>query len=58
MKKWSPSIIAALTAATAVFYAPVQAAISHHPSVAMVLAAAYAVISHLLPSPTQAPPQV
>ena len=55
MKKYLPSILAAASALLTIFTPQLQAIISSHPSIAAALAAAYAIISHLLPSPAQAP---
>jgi len=49
--KYLPSVLAALIAAVAAVAAPLQSEISHHPEVAAVLGAAYAILAHLLPSP-------
>ena len=55
MKKWLPSLIAIATGAAAILAPELQAVIAAHPVVASVLGSLYAIMSHLLPSPTGAP---
>lgn len=58
MKKWLPTIIALATGAAAILAPALQAEIAAHPAFATVVGAAYAILSHLLPSPSQGnPPQ-
>lgn len=51
--KYLPSIIAVLVGALSVLLKPIQGWISVHPAVATILAALYAVLAHVLPSPRQ-----
>ena len=52
MMSYLPSIIAALAAVASVFGGPVQAFIAAHPAVAAIIAGAYAILAHFLPSPS------
>lgn len=54
MKKYLPSILAAASALLTIFTPQIQALIASHPALSASLAAVYAIISHLLPSPSQA----
>jgi len=49
--KWIHMLSAALIAAVTVLSTQFQADIAHHPEVAAILAMAYAVLGHLLPTP-------
>ncbi|HTV56330.1 MAG TPA: hypothetical protein VMI06_15615 [Terriglobia bacterium] len=51
MAKYLPTIIAALTAMAVAIAPQAQAALAGHPEVAAAVAAAYAIVSHWLPSP-------
>jgi phage-related protein len=51
-----PSLVAALIGVLSVFNADIQGIITAHPAIASSLAALYAILSHLMPSPVQAPP--
>lgn len=51
LKSLLPSLIALATAALTIFSPVLQGYVSAHPSVSAVLAAVYAVIAHLMPSP-------
>ena len=51
MMTYLPSILAALVGVAAVFAAPVQEYIAHHPAIAAVVAALAAILTHFLPSP-------
>ena len=55
MKKWLPTLIALGTGAVAILAPALQAEIAAHPAIASVLMAAYSILTHLLPSPNQAP---
>lgn len=55
MKKYLPTILAVLSAVAVAVTPTIQAALSHHPEAATIVAALYAVIAHWLPSPA-APP--
>lgn len=56
IKSWWPSIVAVLGAIAPIVLPAVKDAISHHPQVAVVLGAIYAILSHLLPSPVATAP--
>jgi hypothetical protein len=51
LKKWWPTLVAVIGAVAPIALPAVQGAISSHPKVATILAAAYAILAHLLPSP-------
>jgi len=53
IKKYWPSILPVLTLIATALTPTIQAAIAAHPTVSAVLAAAYAVLAHLQPSPSQ-----
>lgn len=46
-----PSILAAIIGTASIFSPQLNGVVSNHPAVAGVLAAVYAILSHLLPSP-------
>ncbi len=52
MQKYIPSLIPILTAAGIAAAPGIQASLAHHPLVSACVAAAYAVVTHWLPSPT------
>lgn len=51
MSKWLPSLLPVLVLLADQFSAVVQGFLSGHPKVAVLIAAVYAVIMHLIPSP-------
>ena len=51
MSQYIPSIVAALTALATIFTPEIQQAVVSHPAWASTLAAIYAIIAHLIPSP-------
>lgn len=51
MNKWLPTIIAAALAGLTSVAPDLQHVVSSHPSIATAFALAYAVLSHLMPSP-------
>ena len=53
MKKFWPSLLAAVVALLGVFADPVQAWIAAHPAVTVALAGVSTIIAHLMKSPTQ-----
>jgi hypothetical protein len=55
LKKYWPSILPILTLLFTALTPMIQAEISAHPAVAAAVAGAYAVLAHLMPSPTQKP---
>lgn len=52
LKKWWPSILPGIVALWGVYGTAVQQFVSGHPAVAGVVAAAYAIFAHIMPSPT------
>jgi len=55
MRKLWPSFAALGTAALTIFTPTIQGAISAHPAVSASLAAAYAILAHILQSPFDGP---
>lgn len=55
MKKWLPSLISLGTMALTVFTPAIQSSISSHPTLSAVLAGIFAIVTHILPSPTDPP---
>jgi hypothetical protein len=56
MTKWVPTIVTLLLTIAGMFAAPIQAALSAHPTIGLLLGGIYAIIKGLLPSPvTQNP---
>lgn len=53
MKKWLASLATVGGFALTVYTPDIQAAISSHPNVALGLMAAWSVLNHIMPSPTQ-----
>lgn len=51
MTKWLPSILPILLLAADQFSSAVQSFLVGHPKMAVLIAAVYAVIAHLIPSP-------
>jgi hypothetical protein len=50
---WLPSLLSAGTAALVALSPQIQAGLAQHPTAAAALAALYAILTHLLPSPLQ-----
>jgi hypothetical protein len=55
VKKWWPSILAAIGALWGVFGTSIQLAVSSHPKLTAVFAALAVIIAHLVPSPVAQP---
>ena len=53
MKKYWPSILAALTSLSAFLLPSVTAYVAHHPQVAAQVASVAVIVAHLMKSPTQ-----
>jgi hypothetical protein len=51
MKNWWPSVLAAVVAVVTAVAPWLQTLVSHHPALAAVLGALYAILAHVLPSP-------
>lgn len=51
MVKWLPTVVTVVLGLAAMFTAPVQAFLVAHPQAAALLAAVYAIVKGLMPSP-------
>ena len=51
MSQYIPSIVAAVTALVTIFTPEIQQVVVNHPAWASTLAAIYAIMTHLMPSP-------